>query len=425
MEETGLINCAAERIPAGINKTHAIRALKVSKYEQLMKNEKEFRNNSLVKDASSHLISMARSIGIRKKLFLIAFVTQMPESSNLSNVESLISIRISKFFETKRTAQRLLLKRTLTRGLISFLFGFSLFLISVAMQATLKYFELVNQYSFILQALIVAGWACVWAPLNLLLFEWWPIAYNAVLYKRMARDVKVIIQQYHPNDPYIHLLKDAEKKLLLPVRDRKRKQRYDRVIEISVDNLSQLFEQDESDLTYYPILTGGVIKYLVSKLWALNSKLRGDLLIRVLTKENDLENLTHVEHTEYSENPSLKLATIEVQKTIFETFQRKIVETRQQIKFDFIYALGGLVVGIIFFIICETIAAVFMWYSQTYSILEVFAALFNIGSWILLWAPVELLIYSWWEPLRDITQYRQLMNAHIDISIDVTSEPKL
>jgi hypothetical protein len=43
------------------------------------------------------------------------------------------------------------------------------------------------------ESLIIVGWVALWRPLEIFLYDWWPIARHRSLYRRLAKaDVRLV-----------------------------------------------------------------------------------------------------------------------------------------------------------------------------------------------------------------------------------------
>lgn len=48
---------------------------------------------------------------------------------------------------------------------------------------------------FFAEGLIILGWVANWKPIDIFLFEWWPIARKRDLYRRLARATVVVVEE--------------------------------------------------------------------------------------------------------------------------------------------------------------------------------------------------------------------------------------
>jgi hypothetical protein len=49
---------------------------------------------------------------------------------------------------------------------------------------------------FVEESLIIVGWVANWRPIEIFLYEWWPLARRRNLYRRLA-EARVDLTQYH------------------------------------------------------------------------------------------------------------------------------------------------------------------------------------------------------------------------------------
>jgi hypothetical protein len=55
------------------------------------------------------------------------------------------------------------------------------------------------------ESLVIFAWVANWRPIEIFLYEWWPIVRRRNLYRRLA-DAKVELKRYEPSDQRRQLL---------------------------------------------------------------------------------------------------------------------------------------------------------------------------------------------------------------------------
>jgi hypothetical protein len=130
-----------------------------------------FKERDLEEDFSRYLILAIREIGVQEKVKLVIKMQEHhPSFLKAKDVEEAIYTYYSFELENSRNDLRVLFKQgrsTLAMGL-AFLAACYTGYYFTKDQATLF-------WGFLGEGLHVMGWVAMWKPINLFLYEWWPI----------------------------------------------------------------------------------------------------------------------------------------------------------------------------------------------------------------------------------------------------------
>ena len=86
------------------------------------------------------------------------------------------------------------LRRLLRRGLISLLIGLTVLVtFFIIGQAIRQIMGETHWAALLRESLLIGGWVAMWKPLEIFLYDWWPIVGNRKLNERLAKiDVRVV-----------------------------------------------------------------------------------------------------------------------------------------------------------------------------------------------------------------------------------------
>lgn len=136
----------------------------------------------LADNAVSFLVSWAREFAPRTPLTLYIELQEWPGDE----VRGWVPQTIHHYFRYRRALTAQQLSRLLRRGRLSLLIG-TLFVATCSLAATL-----LDRYvggftlSFAKESLTILGWAAMWQPLQIYLYDWWPLAGLGRVYERMS-----------------------------------------------------------------------------------------------------------------------------------------------------------------------------------------------------------------------------------------------
>jgi hypothetical protein len=89
-------------------------------------------------------------------------------------------------FARRAAADRRKLRELFHRGRISLLIGLAFLGASVALASSLAGLLGGRVNEFVRQSLLIGGWVAMWRPLEVFLYDWWPILAHAKRYERLA-----------------------------------------------------------------------------------------------------------------------------------------------------------------------------------------------------------------------------------------------
>jgi hypothetical protein len=103
---------------------------------------------------------------------------------------SILRQAVAQFFESRAHATRQGLRRLLRNGRISLVIGLAFVAAANVIAA-----ELLSGlgYGIVQDSVVIGGWVALWRPLEIFLYDWWPIRAEARLYDRLAAmDVQIV-----------------------------------------------------------------------------------------------------------------------------------------------------------------------------------------------------------------------------------------
>lgn len=159
--------------------------IKVEDLDQLFdkRDPKPYRIKDLDDDVIEYILSNSREIGL-KKLGKIRIVV---ENDFDENFKSRALLGIQDYFTYRQYITGLNIKSILKTGIKSFIVGISflattVLIVSSFPKVTQNNFEL----SFLKEFMILIGWVSMWRPINIFLYEWWPLLELKNIFKKLS-----------------------------------------------------------------------------------------------------------------------------------------------------------------------------------------------------------------------------------------------
>lgn len=147
-----------------------------------------FKEKDLDEDFSRYLVLANREIGLEKKVKLVIKMPEhLPNYIKAVDIQAAIYNYFSFELDNSKNDMRVLFnqgKNTLVMGLLFLLSCYTVFYITKDLNGLF--------WGFLGESLHVMGWVAMWKPINIFLYEWWPIHDRIKLMDHLQR-IKVEI----------------------------------------------------------------------------------------------------------------------------------------------------------------------------------------------------------------------------------------
>jgi hypothetical protein len=143
-----------------------------------------FNEKELNGAAEEYLVETAKeqSSGVLREIVLYFDCAQSLDE------EAAIGAAIQAHFRRRSRFLQAGLRRLLKRGVVSLVIGLSfLALMFVASQAIGDLMKERSLARILREGLLIIGWVAMWKPLEILLYDWWPILSERRLFDRLSR----------------------------------------------------------------------------------------------------------------------------------------------------------------------------------------------------------------------------------------------
>ena len=143
-----------------------------------------FREKDLDPNAEEFIVAWAREAPGDAHLALLVYLDR---PAGLPEEPAILRDAIREFFTHRAQATRRRLRQLLRVGRTSLAIGLVFLAVSIALGDLLAGLLGGKRMGEILrESLLIGGWVAMWRPLEIFLYEWWPIRAEARLYDRLA-----------------------------------------------------------------------------------------------------------------------------------------------------------------------------------------------------------------------------------------------
>jgi hypothetical protein len=149
-----------------------------------------FHERDLDSDAEAYIVSSAEEISRHKPLRLVVHfpADQMPSTGAPD-----LGDAIRNYFAYQETQTRRRLRLLFRDGRIALLVGLSFLVSCVVIREVALSFGTRTVSEIIAEGMLIAGWVAMWRPIQIFLYDWWPVRRRCHVLHRLS-EMPVILQ---------------------------------------------------------------------------------------------------------------------------------------------------------------------------------------------------------------------------------------
>jgi hypothetical protein len=143
-----------------------------------------FRERDIDPKASEYIVDWARECRADRPLAMVVHLDRHPVAAGEGQM---LGEAVREFYRGRAAATRQDLSRLFRTGRISLLIGLTFLAVAIIVGEALAALIGTESYAGLVQeSLIIGGWVALWRPLEIFLYDWWPLRSQARLYDRLA-----------------------------------------------------------------------------------------------------------------------------------------------------------------------------------------------------------------------------------------------
>jgi hypothetical protein len=158
----------------------------VDRIEQLFNSmdPSPFHEKDLDHDAEEFIVSWAQEYHRCDPLVLRVHIEQCPSSAD---AQQMVQTAVHNYFSYRRKLNRLELKRLLKQGRTSLVIGLLFLAACLLLSELLARREHGTLLALVRTSLTIAGWVAMWRPMQIFLYDWWPLLRVGHIYEKLSR----------------------------------------------------------------------------------------------------------------------------------------------------------------------------------------------------------------------------------------------
>lgn len=150
-----------------------------------------FHSKALDCEAETFIESWARGFSPKNPLHLTIHLQHMPPEGDPT---ALVTGAIHHHFSDKADLVRRDLRDLFWQGRISLLIGLAFVVLCLFVAEAIGQSGTSTAHTIARESLTIVGWVAMWRPMQLFLYEWWPLARRIGTYRALARAHVKIMQ---------------------------------------------------------------------------------------------------------------------------------------------------------------------------------------------------------------------------------------
>lgn len=156
-----------------------------------------FYEQDLDDDAEEFIVGWAREIPRDESLEIVIHVSELPDDTKtLAETADRVDRSVRRYFSYRQQQEQRRLSELWRIGRYSLMVG--LLFLAVCFTAANLLGNDDEQPQAMLrlvrESLVIVGWVALWRPLEIFLYDWWPVARSRQLYKRLAAASVTLVQ---------------------------------------------------------------------------------------------------------------------------------------------------------------------------------------------------------------------------------------
>ena len=142
-----------------------------------------FREKDLDRDAEEFIVSWTREFPLREPVVLVIYLSELPVGKD---AEPMIEQAVQNYFAYRARLNHTEFRQLMKDGRLSLLIGGAFLAACLAASHILVGQASGTFLSVGRESLTIAGWVAMWRPMEIFLYEWWPLRRRWRVFEKMS-----------------------------------------------------------------------------------------------------------------------------------------------------------------------------------------------------------------------------------------------
>ena len=142
-----------------------------------------FHEKDLDAEAETYIVGAVREFHLKTPLRLIF---HLPEAEMAAARTARLADSIHGYFAYRRDGAGRDLRFLLRQGRLSLVIGLAFLAVCLSARAVLPFQSASAFQTVAAEGLVIAGWVAMWRPIQIFLYDWWPLRHMVRIYDKLA-----------------------------------------------------------------------------------------------------------------------------------------------------------------------------------------------------------------------------------------------
>lgn len=148
-----------------------------------------FLEKDLDQDAESYIVQSVSELSLKTPLKLVFYLSKQGQDEETA----ILPEAIHNYFEYRKHNAARELRQILRQGRISLIIGLLFLGVCISISKLITLFSDSTFASILTEGLSIVGWVAMWRPLEIFLYDWWPIHRTEQVFDKLSR-IKIEIR---------------------------------------------------------------------------------------------------------------------------------------------------------------------------------------------------------------------------------------
>jgi hypothetical protein len=151
-----------------------------------------FHEKDLDADAEEFIVSWAQEFPRQDPLVLVIHLSQ---DCPTRTPDALVEEAVRNYFSYRASISRLEFRRLMREGRLSLLIGLVFLTVCLVTASLLEGAGHETVLQVPREGLVIAGWVAMWRPLQIYLYDWWPLRWRWKIFEKMGKMKVEVVRQ--------------------------------------------------------------------------------------------------------------------------------------------------------------------------------------------------------------------------------------
>lgn len=154
-----------------------------------------FRERDLDDHAVEYLVGAMQELPRRAPVKLVFWISDDP-GTQIADATLIEAVRAHFLYEVERLDRQI--RQHIRRGQLFLLVGLTVLIVFLMLAELTTGLSVGHVRQILREGLVITGWVAMWRPLEVLLYDWWPLVQERRPMRRL-RDAPMAVQHEEPN----------------------------------------------------------------------------------------------------------------------------------------------------------------------------------------------------------------------------------